>query len=107
MCYTKVEDFDLNAYILEEVSLSLFETVDSRYLSVLDHLTVLDERDGVPQSWGADFIERQSNEEGKVTLGLSSNNIGKNLHLRKHRKKGIEQTVYGKKGIRQGNSSDH
>ena len=49
-------------------ALSLFETVDSRYLSVLDHLTVLDERDGVPQSWGADFIERQSNEEGKVTL---------------------------------------
>ncbi len=49
-------------------ALSLFETVDSRYLSVLDHLTVLDERDGVPQSWGADFVERQSNEEGKVTL---------------------------------------
>ncbi|MEE3234452.1 MAG: FtsX-like permease family protein [Candidatus Latescibacterota bacterium] len=49
-------------------ALSLFETVDSRYLSVLDHLTVLDDRDGVPQSWGADFIERQSNEEGKVTL---------------------------------------
>jgi len=49
-------------------ALSLFETVDSRYLSVLDHVTVLDDRDGVPQSWGADFIERQSNEEGKVTL---------------------------------------
>ena len=49
-------------------ALSLFETVDSRYLSVLDHMTVLDERDGVPQSWGADFVERQSNEEGKVTL---------------------------------------
>ena len=49
-------------------ALSLFETVDSRYLSVLDHVTVLDERDGVPQSWGADFVERQSNEEGKVTL---------------------------------------
>ena len=49
-------------------ALSLFETIDSRYLSVLDHLTVLDERDGVPQSWGADFVERQSNEEGKVTL---------------------------------------
>ncbi len=49
-------------------ALSLFETVDSRYLSVLDHVTVLDERDGVPQSWGADYVERQSNEEGKVTL---------------------------------------
>lgn len=49
-------------------ALSLFETVDSRYLSVLDHVTVLDERDGVPQSWGADFVEKQSNEEGKVTL---------------------------------------
>jgi len=49
-------------------ALSLFETVDSRYLSVLDHLTVLDERDGVPQSWGADFVEKQGNEEGKVTL---------------------------------------
>ena len=49
-------------------ALSLFETVDSRYLSVLDHMTVLDERDGIPQSWGADFVERQSNEEGKVTL---------------------------------------
>ena len=49
-------------------ALSLFETVDSRYLSVLDHMTVLDERDGVPQSWGADFVEKQGNEEGKVTL---------------------------------------
>jgi hypothetical protein len=49
-------------------ALSLFETVDSRYLSVLDHVTVLDDRDGMPQSWGADFVERQSNEEGKVTL---------------------------------------
>lgn len=49
-------------------ALSLFETVDSRYLSVLDHMTVLDERDGVPQSWGADFVEDQGNEEGKVTL---------------------------------------
>ncbi|MBI2503222.1 MAG: FtsX-like permease family protein [Candidatus Latescibacteria bacterium] len=49
-------------------ALSLFEIVDSRYLSVLDHLTVLDERDGVPQSWGADFVESQSNEEGKITL---------------------------------------
>ncbi len=49
-------------------ALSLFETVDSRYLSVLDHVTVLDERDGTPQSWGADYVERQSNEEGKVTL---------------------------------------
>ena len=48
--------------------LSLFETVDSRYLSVLDHVTVLNERDGVPQSWGADFVEDQSLEEGKVSL---------------------------------------
>ena len=46
-------------------ALSLSETVDSRYLSVLDHMTVLDERDGVPQSWGADFVERQSNERSK------------------------------------------
>ncbi len=49
-------------------ALSLFEIVDSRYLSVLDHLTVLDERDGVPQSWGADYVQAQSNEEGKITL---------------------------------------
>ncbi len=49
-------------------ALSLFEIIDSRYLSVLDHLTVLDDRDGVPQSWGADFVEQQSNEEGKITL---------------------------------------
>lgn len=49
-------------------ALSLFEIVDSRYLSVLDHLTVLDDRDGVPQSWGADFVESQSNEEGKISL---------------------------------------
>ncbi len=48
--------------------LSLFETVDSRYLSVLDHVTVLNARDGVPQSWGADFVEDQSLEEGKVSL---------------------------------------
>ena len=49
-------------------ALSLFEIVDSRYLSVLDHMKVLDERDSVPQSWGADYIEDQRNEEGKVTL---------------------------------------
>lgn len=48
--------------------LSLFETIDSRYLSVLDYVTVLNDRDGVPQSWGADFVEDQSLEEGKVTL---------------------------------------
>jgi len=49
-------------------ALSLFEIVDSRYLSVLDYLTVLDDRDGVPQSWGADYVELQSNEEGKISL---------------------------------------
>jgi hypothetical protein len=48
--------------------LSLFETVDSRYLSVLDYVTVLDDRDGVPQQWGADYVEDQSTEEGKVTM---------------------------------------
>ena len=49
-------------------ALSLFEIVDSRYLSVLDHVKVLDERDGEPQSWGADYVENQRDEEGKVTL---------------------------------------
>ena len=49
-------------------ALSLFEIVDSQYLSVLDYMTVLDERDGVPQSWGTDYVEDQSTEEGKVTL---------------------------------------
>jgi hypothetical protein len=49
-------------------ALSLFEIVDSQYLSVLDYMTVLDDRDGVPQSWGADYVEDQSTEEGKVTL---------------------------------------
>ena len=48
--------------------LSLFETVDSRYLSVLDHVTVLDDRDGVLQQWGAEYVEDQSAEEGKVTM---------------------------------------
>ena len=52
-------------------ALSLFETVDSQYLSVLDHLTVLNDRDGEPQSWGADFVEDQSAEEGKVTLAAT------------------------------------
>ncbi|MEE2659879.1 MAG: FtsX-like permease family protein [Candidatus Latescibacterota bacterium] len=54
--------------LFECESLSLFETVDSRYLSVLDYITVLNERDGVPQMWGADYVEDQSTEEGKVTL---------------------------------------
>ena len=49
-------------------ALSLFEIVDSQYLSVLDYMTVLDERDGMPQSWGSDYVEDQSTEEGKVTL---------------------------------------
>lgn len=49
-------------------ALSLFEIVDSQYLSVLDYMTVLDDRDGVPQSWGADYVKDQSNEEGKVTM---------------------------------------
>ncbi len=52
-------------------ALSLFETVDSQYLSVLDHLTVLNDRNGEPQSWGADFVEDQSTEEGKVTLAAA------------------------------------
>ena len=49
-------------------ALSLFEIVDSRYLSVLDYVKVLDERDGESQSWGADYVENQRDEEGKVTL---------------------------------------
>lgn len=52
-------------------SLSLFEIVDSRYLAALDFVTVLDERDGVPQSWGADYVEKQNTEEGKVTLAAT------------------------------------
>lgn len=52
-------------------ALSLFETVDSQYLSVLDHVTVLNDRDGTPQSWGADYVEQQSTEEGKVTLAAT------------------------------------
>ncbi|NKB69155.1 MAG: FtsX-like permease family protein [Candidatus Latescibacteria bacterium] len=52
-------------------TLSLFDIVDSQYLSVLDHLTVLDDRDGTPQYWGADYVENQSTEEGKVTLAAA------------------------------------
>ena len=41
-------------------AVSLFEIVDSRYLSVLDYLMVLGEDDAPPQSYGSEYVEKQS-----------------------------------------------
>ncbi|MCD6335176.1 MAG: hypothetical protein J7M27_07585 [Candidatus Latescibacteria bacterium] len=48
-------------------AVSLFEIVDSRYLSVLDYLMVLGEDNAPPQSYGSEYVEKQSTAEGKVT----------------------------------------
>ena len=48
-------------------AMSLFEIVDSRYLSVLDYLTVLGEDNAPPQSYGSEYVENQSTAEERVT----------------------------------------
>ncbi|MFH1009377.1 MAG: FtsX-like permease family protein [Candidatus Latescibacterota bacterium] len=48
-------------------AISLFEIVDSRYLSTLDYMMVLGEDDAPPQSYGSDYVENQSTKEGMVT----------------------------------------
>lgn len=47
-------------------SLSIFDIVDSRRLTVLDTLTVLGPDNSPPQQWGASYIAKQSTKEGKV-----------------------------------------
>lgn len=48
-------------------ALSIFETVDSRYLSALDYATLLGADDAAPQWWCVDSIYGQSRDEGKTT----------------------------------------
>jgi len=47
-------------------SLSIFDIVDSRRLTVLDTLTVLGPDNAPPQQWGAKYIPKQATKEGKV-----------------------------------------
>lgn len=47
-------------------SLSIFDIVDSRRLTVLDTLTILAPDNSPPQQWGSSYIARQSTKEGKV-----------------------------------------
>jgi len=47
-------------------ALSLFEAVDSRYLTVLDSMVVLGEDDATPQWFGYDYISGQSTVEGEA-----------------------------------------
>jgi len=47
--------------------LTLFEIVDSRYLTVLDQVGVLGPDNSVPQQWAANFIANQHSSEGVTT----------------------------------------
>jgi hypothetical protein len=47
-------------------SLSIFDIVDSRRLTVLDTLTVLAADNAPPQQWGSSYVARQATKEGKV-----------------------------------------
>jgi len=47
-------------------AVSVFEAVDSRYLTVLDTMTVLGEDDATPQAFGYDYISGQSTVEGEA-----------------------------------------
>ncbi len=48
-------------------SLSVFEIIDSSYLSALDFMTVLNPGDSQPMEYGYYYIENQSIKEGDVT----------------------------------------
>ncbi len=48
-------------------SLSLFEIVDSSYLSVLDHMKVLGRDNSEPIEYGFRYVANQGRKEGKVT----------------------------------------
>ncbi|MBM4045939.1 MAG: ABC transporter permease, partial [Planctomycetes bacterium] len=48
-------------------ALSVFDTVDSRYLSALDYASILGENDATPIWWGTDQVQFQSQREGKTT----------------------------------------
>ena len=48
-------------------SLSVFEIIDSSYLSALDFMTVLNAGDSQPMEYGYYYIENQSIKEGDVT----------------------------------------
>ena len=47
-------------------AMSVFDTVDSRYLTALDYSTMLGPDDAVPQWWGIDQVLHQSRREGKT-----------------------------------------
>ena len=47
-------------------AMSVFDTVDSRYLTALDYSTMLGKDDAVPQWWGIDQVLYQSRREGKT-----------------------------------------
>ncbi|MCK4299800.1 MAG: FtsX-like permease family protein, partial [Planctomycetes bacterium] len=47
-------------------SLSIFDIVDSRRLTVLDTLTILGPDNSPPQQWGSSYIAQQAAKEGKV-----------------------------------------
>ena len=47
-------------------ALSLFEAVDSRYLTVLDSMVVLGEDEATPQWYGYDYVSGQSMVEGEA-----------------------------------------
>jgi len=47
-------------------ALSLFEAVDSRYLTVLDSMVVLGEDEAAPQWFGYDYVSGQSTVEGEA-----------------------------------------
>ncbi len=48
-------------------ALSLFEIVDSSYLSVLDHMKVLGRDNSEPIEYGFQYVANQGRKEGKVT----------------------------------------
>jgi hypothetical protein len=48
-------------------AVSIFEIIDSSYLSALDYMTVLNEGDTQPLEFGYHYIENQSIKEGNVT----------------------------------------
>ncbi len=48
-------------------AISVFEIIDSSYLSALDYMTVLNEGDTRPIEYGYHYIENQSMKEGNVT----------------------------------------
>jgi len=63
---------EMMAVVFKCRSLSVFEIIDSSYLSALDYLTILNDGDTRPLEYSYNYIQNQSTREGDVTRAATA-----------------------------------